>query len=88
MNSPARYENWLYGNPVISTGTGEGNFRLSPGNVSYPGILRHWDEDTWQAVWKDPDDMPDLFLFDMIEEDGSVSGFKGDMMGEFRKVHS
>ncbi len=80
------YESSLYGTLVIlSSGAADGGFTLSLGNVAYPGILRHWDGNTYQAVWNDPDDLPALFTF-AVEGDGSVSGFAGEGMDVFRKV--
>lgn len=83
------YESNLYGPLVITSGAvdgiTDGEFSLSLGRVAYPGILRHWDGNTYQAVWKDPDDAPDIFTF-TVEDDGSVSGFEGEVMGEFKKV--
>ena len=84
------YESSLYGTLVIARGdeggTADGEFTLSIGSVAYPGILRHWDGDTWQAVWNNPDDVPDLFTI-IVEGDGSVSGVEGEKMGFFRKIH-
>ena len=83
------YESSLYGTLVIASGSADatpgGGFTLSIGRVAYPGILRHWDKNTYQAVWNDPDDAPDLFTF-TVEDDGSISGLKGDAMGVFKKV--
>jgi uncharacterized protein DUF3471 len=83
------YESRLYGTLVITSGAedGDGGFTLSLGRVTYPGILRHWDGDTYQAVWNDPDDLPDLFVF-TVEGRGRVSGFQGEGMGEFKKVYT
>lgn len=81
------YGSSLYDRLVISSsGADNSEFTLSIGSVAYPGILRHWDNNTYQAVWNDPDDVPDLFTF-TVEGDGSVSGIEGENMGLFEKVH-
>jgi len=81
------YESPLYEMLVIAPGAGDDadTFALAIGHVVYPGTLRHWDGTTYQAVWNNPDDEPDLFTF-TAAEDGSVTGIEGEAMAEFRKV--
>ena len=79
------YESSLYDTLAISSGAADGEFTLSLGRVAYPGILRHWDGNTYQAVWNDPDDVTDLFTV-IVEDDGRVSGIEGEAMGVFKKV--
>ena len=78
--------------PTFSSGflyQNEDEYTLLPGDVGYPGILRHWDNrhrdnKSYQAIWKDPDDTPDIFTF-VTRDDKRVSGFNGEMMQEFVK---